>query len=425
MNTYLSKQAFLEKQIVILSERNLGIIVVIPCYNETGLIRSLESIKACELPKCSVEVIVVINDSEISSEEVFKTNQLAYQKALDWSFSNSNKSMHFHIIYASKLPKKHAGVGLARKIGMDEAVRRFQSVGNKRGIIVCFDADSLCFANYLTEIEKHFKETNSDACSIYFEHFTKGLEYKKEEYEAIVRYELFLRYYKQAVQFTGFPFAYHTIGSSMAVCSDTYQLYGGMNRRKAGEDFYFLQKLIPYVSFTELTTTTVIPSPRVSDRVPFGTGKAVGEWISLGELGYGTYDFSIFTDLKCFIERIHVLYDCDDIQKAINQLPKSIADFLLINGIEEVVCEIRKNVSGVRNFEKRFYGWFNAFKVLKYVHFARDNHYSNAELLIQCKRLLETLIKESKHLKSYADFLEMFRACDKKIKESSTFHSIT
>ena len=34
------------------------------------------------------------------------------------------------------------GVGLARKIGMDEACYRFHKVRRSRGIIACFDADS-------------------------------------------------------------------------------------------------------------------------------------------------------------------------------------------------------------------------------------------------------------------------------------------
>ena len=45
---------------------------------------------------------------------------------------------------------------LARKIAMDEAVRRFDQIGHTKGIIACFDADSLCDDNYLIELEEHF-----------------------------------------------------------------------------------------------------------------------------------------------------------------------------------------------------------------------------------------------------------------------------
>src|SRR4029434_9989987 len=100
-----------------------------------------------------------------------------------------------------------------------------------------------------------------------------------EIYKAIAAYELHLRYYLQALRTAGFPHGYHTIGSSMAVRARTYMEQGGMNRRQAGEDFYFLHKLIPLGGFTELNSTTVYPLPRPSNRVPFGTGRAVSEWL--------------------------------------------------------------------------------------------------------------------------------------------------
>ena len=62
--------------------------------------------------------------------------------------------------------------------------------------------------------------------------------------EAIMKYELYLRYYRLALEYTGHPHAYHCIGSAFAVRTLDYVAQGGMNKRQAGEDFYFLQKLI-------------------------------------------------------------------------------------------------------------------------------------------------------------------------------------
>ena len=63
-----------------------------------------------------------------------------------------------------------------------------------------------------------------------------------------------------------------------------YVKQGGMNRRQAGEDFYFLQKISWLGPMTELANVIVHPSPRLSDRVPFGTGRAVGGFVSNGRL---------------------------------------------------------------------------------------------------------------------------------------------
>jgi hypothetical protein len=61
---------------------------------------------------------------------------------------------------------------------------------------------------------------------------------------AITSYELHLRYLVHAMRWAGHPFAYQTVGSSMAVRRKAYLSLGGMNTRQAGEDFYFLQKFI-------------------------------------------------------------------------------------------------------------------------------------------------------------------------------------
>ena len=120
-------------------------------------------------------------------------------------------------------------MGTARKILMDEAVSRFSLLDRPEGIIACFDADATVESNYLDALLKHFMQVRvkislhqspahpPDACSVRFAHPLKGDEYNPEVYEAIAQYEFHLRYYLQSFRSTGFPNAYHTVGSSMAV----------------------------------------------------------------------------------------------------------------------------------------------------------------------------------------------------------------
>lgn len=387
-NHYLERYAYPKQFINETPSQLVNIIVTIPCYNEPALLNSLESLYKCDLPDCHVEVIVVINSSESAPESIKKHNKATYDDARKWAKTNSNKQLQFHIILHADLPHKHAGVGLARKIAMDEAVRRFEQIDKKNGIISCFDADSQCDSNYLAEIENHFiKHPKSPGCSIYFEHPLQG-EYDDEIYEAIIEYELFLRYYVNVLRFTGFPHAFETIGSSMAVRSAAYQKQGGMNRRKAGEDFYFLHRIIPLGDFTELNTTRIIPSPRISDRVPFGTGKAVGEWMNNKSLT--TYNPLIFADLKEFIISVNELQSLrpDNVNDWLGRLPKSIDEFLEENNFEGQLAQIQNHSINLDGFRKRFFHWFNGFRVLKFVHFARDNQYGNISVLEAAQWLL-------------------------------------
>ena len=104
-------------------------------------------------------------------------------------------------------------------------------------------------------------------------------------YHAIALYELHLRYYLHSVRSTGYPHAFHTVGSAFAVRADIYCQEGGMNRRQGGEDFYFIQKVAQRGSWSECNETCVYPSPRPSDRVPFGTGPAVARLIDRSGIG--------------------------------------------------------------------------------------------------------------------------------------------
>ena len=380
MNFYLNKYGFLKPQISESSAPNLGMAVVIPCFNEPDLISSLESLKACDSTKCDVEIIVVINSGIEHDEAIKIKNQVTFEISQKWAEKNSTDKLKFHFIHIDNLPQKHAGVGLARKIGMDEAVSRFDFL-KKDGVIVCYDADSLCDKNFLVAIENHFfQNPKTPGCSIYFEHPVSGNEFGFKMYDGIINYELHLRYYVLSLRFCELPFAFHTIGSSMAVRSSFYQKQGGMNKRKAGEDFYFLHKIIELGNFTELKTTRVIPSPRVSDRVPFGTGRAMGEWMGSEKEGFATYNFKSFQVIRNFVKKIPDLYEMnlDEIQLTDQSVNIHLINFLKAEKFESALTEIRKNSPNRDAFIKRFFVWFDAFRVLKLVHYLRDNAFDNS-----------------------------------------------
>ena len=537
MNSYLQRHKFCEPQIAEPPSENLGIVIVIPCFYEPDLTTALSSLYNCDRPGCDVEVIVVVNSPEDSPGDVLEQNIRTIREANAWilkhksppltppkggrtgqlltlpqSKSDGNvppfgedlggadidKKLRFHILHFPELPKKHAGVGLARKIGMDEAVSRFaQSAecraqggkGLERGkryapcalhhalIIVNFDADCQCEKNYLKSIESHFKNNlKTPACSIYYEHPLKSSgdsgKFKKEIYKKenpeinrksgfiipkspddldIIKYELFLRYYVIALRYSGYPYAYYTIGSCMAVRSAVYQKQGGMNRRQAGEDFYFLQKIIQLGNFTELTATTVYPSSRRSTRVPFGTGKAISGRMSaspgdsedhLGSRGQGarswvkkglkvgnapellgtpssiryTYNPKTFDDLKIFFSKIPLLYQMGQAGKFLDKLPVSISAFLIKNDFIEHLTEIQANTVSEKTFIKRFYRWFNGLKVLQFVHFARDNFYDNIPVEDAAVTLLRSLnyLRGNERKTSAKDLLLRFREMEKK-----------
>lgn len=416
-NPYLRKFGFVGKGIAADPDPRLGLAVVIPCFEEPGLIECLESLWECDRPDRSVEVIVVVNDSEAASQGARDQNAATLSELRVWGARYDEPGLRLRVIESLAQPRKHAGVGLSRKIGMDEAVRRFDQAGVAgEGIIVCCDADCRCDRNYFCAIERHFlKNRETPGCSIYFEHPLVGPD--AEANAAIAAYELHLRYYIDALRFAGFPAAFQTVGSSMAVRSWAYQKQGGMNRRQAGEDFYFLHRIIQLGGFTELNDTRVIPSPRASHRVPFGTGKAVGDHLASESKAFPTYPFQAFEDLREWFVlsgRIRTLKPAEE-SLELKKLPEVLRRFLIEQGASEEIAEMRAKTTNAETFRKRFFGWFNAFRVMKFIHHARDSDYGRQPVESEARALLARsgLAEKSGKAGSLRELLELYRSIDR------------
>ncbi len=416
-DAYLEKQKNFQVKIQAKPFPDLKYIVVIPCFNEFNLIKTLDSLRSCNKIKSSVEILIIINSSEDSRKEILDQNIKTLNETKTWIQENKDSSFRFFIIHEKDLPGKSAGAGLARKIGMDQAVARFNQLNKDEGIIVSLDADSKVKSNYFTELEKHFtRYPRTNVVTTYFEHPVEGNEFDENIYNAASIYELYMRYYKLSIGYTGFPYSYYTVGSCFAVRSNTYVKQGGMNRKQAGEDFYFLHKVFPLGNSYEINTTCVMPSSRISDRVPFGTGPMIQSIIDSNNKEFLTYNFSAFLELKIFFSGIRELFKIEksDLEKIIRELPNCISKFLIDIKISEALKEINENSSNIKTFTKRFYNWFDAFRILKYLNFAHEASYTKKPLLGEAEKLLKNKINVKPMQKDYKGYLEVYRSLERK-----------
>ena len=369
----------------------LKISVVIPCYREPDILQTLESLKNCHLPDSEVEVIVLINHSESAPEEIKDFNKKTKTEIESWIKKNSGEGYTFFAVGPIDLRKKWAGAGLARKKGMDEAVRRFNLVENPGGIVVSLDADTLVQENYFTEIEKFFKShPKNPGATIAFSHQKEGLGEK--HLQGIFLYEKYMDYYKNALEFCGYPYPMFTVGSAFAVTAEAYVKRGGMNRRQAGEDFYFLQNLAQIGPVGEIRSTTVFPSARLSSRVPFGTGPILQKWMDEKEDLTQTYNFEAFGDLKDFFDVKDQLYQIEkqDYKLLIMKLPLSVGNFLVEDDFWKEISDLNQNCSSLKSFQTRFFQKFNAFKILKFLNFCHPLFYQKENLEEQIRKLNNT-----------------------------------
>jgi hypothetical protein len=308
-----------------------------------------------------------------------------------WKEKNDRPNLVLNPIYVSAVTAKFAGAGMARKIGMDEAVRRINVINKSEGVIVSTDSDCLFSHNYLQQIEYVFSQNKSCfAATLNFKHRMAEMDNPKQKL-GIQLYEDYLHYYKKALDFAGFPHSIYTIGSAFAVRADAYIKQGGMNRRQAGEDFYFLNKLTHLGPVTEINDAFVYPSARVSDRVPFGTGAAMTKWMNEAEDLSLIYNFAAFLDLKTLFDQVDSLFriSTEDYSRFILFLPDSVPEYLQTLDFEVKLAEINQNSSSLSSFRKRFFQFFDAFIILRFLNLAHQKCYPKQNLAEAISQLEE------------------------------------
>ncbi len=371
---------------------NISQVVVIPAYAEKEtLFLTLASLSKNH--PSSVEdsfVLCVVNNKDDSPADVIANNRqtldglnaLVQKKAIT-NFRKdpalyesltvlSDSGMKLGYIDASsdgcQIPEKNGGVGTARKIGMDCALRLLREKSDGQGVIISLDADTLVQENYLSVIKSFFR-SGSRTAIVAYEH---PLPFDAIQKAAICCYEIFLRYWVLGLRYAKSPWAFHSIGSTISVSTQAYLDVRGMNRKAAGEDFYFLNKLAKVGKIDYIKETCVFPSARSSSRVPFGTGKRVERFLGGNhDEEYCLYDPRIFSILAAWLELIEVSYSrsAEEVMTKAGQIHPALRNFLHSVNFSHAWSKINAVSKKKEALVKHFHVWFDGFKTLKMVHY--------------------------------------------------------
>ena len=377
-------------------------VIVIPAICEYDNIKKL-LISLAENNKSffnNTVIIFVINNSESSVQEIKDDNKSSLHLLRNLIKQNSTDNfskiiiesgIRIGLIDASTEGKEFsdniAGVGLARKIGMDSALRIFDySIPGKK-IIISLDADCLVEKNYLSEISKYFSIHDVFVAVIDFEHnFCEDTKCKI----AVLSYEIFLRHYVAGLLFSKSPFAFHTIGSTVVCDHEAYIKIGGMNTKKAAEDFYFLQKLAKHYKINRITSTKVKPSARQSWRVPFGTGRSLTDFLS-NKKTIKVFDPEVYLILKEWLVILNseLSLNPDLLLLHSKEIHSELYNFLGIRGFRSDWKKILDNSKSKIQLDYQRKNRFDAFETLKLVHHLRDTSFPMMDITSGTEKLFE------------------------------------
>lgn len=335
-------------------------VVVIPCYDEDYLFDTLQSLEFATPIKSKICVIVVVNSSELTPQKIIDKNLKIFADLE----SVKHNYRHFSLlpIWVEGVRRKYAGVGNARKIGMDTALRIFESKYNLDGVIVSLDADTLVSHDFFQVIESHFKNHQNKALVYEFEHRTTG---NADEYKACLEYEKYLHYYRKMLQQIGFPHDFYTMGCDFSVRAESYMKVGGMPQKQGGEDFYFLHKVAQTTEIKTIEKVLVYPSARVSTRVPFGTGQTVSKIMQNGV--YKGYKYESFMLLKSFYA---ALYDfAYNSRLVLDEISPEVLDFIGHDTFVNIVEKCKNTTKNPQSLYKKLIAEYDGFFILKFLNY--------------------------------------------------------
>ncbi|MEX2488973.1 MAG: hypothetical protein WD356_05530 [Pseudomonadales bacterium] len=262
------------------------------------------------------------------------------------------------------------GVGLARKIGADIALKLIVDGTIRTPVIYSTDADVRLPRDYFGAADTH----RSTAATLYpFRHEPEpGLEL------SATLYEISMFYYVAGLKWAKSPYAFGTVGSTMAIGKEHYAMVRGFPKRQAGEDFYLLNKLAKTGNIRQLAAPIIDITARRSARAPFGTGANLAKIEALDNpmTEYRFYHPEIFRLLANCNLMLNTLWAMDDTDRYLEKYPQ-LRDWCEETGILQLARTRRQNFASQRTFDNFLHEWFDAFRTLKFIHFMRDRFYSS------------------------------------------------
>ena len=381
--------------------RHYGHVLCVPAYGEgDGLLESLATLPPG--PRGAVLIVVVVNEPASAPAWAREANR----RSLAALRGRGGESGDAHDIELHSHPRgdllvidrTHSGacfpdgqgVGLARKIGADVALSVWAAGRLASPWIHCSDADVSFPMDYFHRpLIAAGDALLDEAPSAFVYDFRHRVESDPDVARAALRYEIFLRYYVLGLRNAGSPYAFHTIGSTLAISPLGYAQARGFPRRKAAEDFHMLAKLAKLGPVRELRGDPILLSGRVSARVPFGTGAGIAKELERMEAGsfYPAYDPRIFMWLAVWLDTLSAQGGLSGESEASLRdglvaradATSDVDGALLLESLTEFGA-IERAETGRGRGARHLHEQFDALATLRFIHHLRDHRFPSLPL---------------------------------------------
>lgn len=339
------------------------IFIAIPAMNESeylpGMFHSLAN-----QTHPPAKVFVCVNQPDAWWNETGDKLAVCHDngKTLDWLLNF--KDLDVEVIDRSSPGKgwqgNQSGAGWARRVATGAA--NLAAGGND--LIGCMDADTDYPPDYLQNVCRAFSA--HPAALALAAPFYHRLGPSEDENRALLRYELYMRQYFLNLIRINSPYAFIALGSAITVPAHAYRKVRGITPFKAGEDFYFLQKLRKAGMVLNHCDSVVYPSCRVSSRAGFGTGPAIGKGLAGDWRSYPFFPKAYFDRIRETYQLFPNLYD--------QNMPTPMDDYLEKQFGTACIWEpLRRNFKTCAHFVRACHEKIDGLRLFQYLRYCRKN----------------------------------------------------
>lgn len=367
---YLQRYAYLPAICEEQPPHDLALCIVVPCYREHHVVKFLAHLAGCEAPPLRCEVLLVWNSHESEPQATSAEHAMLAQAARSWCDRNA-PWFTLQNLMCDALPAARPGLSMARKVGLDEALRRMDTASHE-GILVLSSADVRYSRSYFVAVcQALLNNQIPGACYSQFQY--SGAGEPDAVKQAAVLYELYLHYLNVGASLCGFPYPLVIPAPAISLTATAYIKSGGYAATYNEQSTAFVARLNELGNFKRIPQVQVTLLARNEVRPGSEAARTIARMSRRNRSRLYVPHPNGFALLYRLLSSLPELYLAEHLKlRQVADLGAPVQRYFDKLFFDEHIAKLRQNSRHLASFQERFFQWFNAARVMQFLKFLSD-----------------------------------------------------
>ena len=313
---------------------------------------------------------MVWNSHESELQATSTEHALLAQAAHSWCERNA-PWFTLQNLMCDALPAARPGLAMARKVGLDEALRRMDNAVHE-SILILSSADVRYSRDYFVSVSEGLLYAQvPGACYSQFQY--SGAGETDTVKRAAVLYELYLHYLNVGASLCGFPYPLVVPAPAISLTATAYVKAGGYAATYNEQSTAFLARLNELGNFKRLPQAQLTLLARNQVRPGSEGARTIARMSRRGRSRLYVPHPNGFVLLYHLFSSLPELYLAQHLKlRQVVDLGAPVHRYFDKLFFDEHIAKLRQNSRHLASFQERFFHWFNAARVMQFLKFLSD-----------------------------------------------------